>query len=100
MIKKQLMMVTAVLFWISGGVFAADDFSAAWDAADAKRKEAAALGYEWRDTGKVLKQAKQAAEDGDNEKAMKLAAKALEQSSDAIDQHARESLVWQARVPQ
>ena len=80
--------------------FAGDDFAAAWDAADAKRKEASTIGYEWRDTGKMLKEAKTEAEAGNKEKAMKLVAKAMEQSADAIAQEARESELWAARVPQ
>ena len=74
--------------------YAGDDFAAAWDAADAKRKEAAAVGYEWRDTGKTLKKAKTEAEAGNMEKAMKLVAKALEEANDAIVQEARESKLW------
>ncbi len=46
---------------------AGDDFQAAWDAAEAKRKEAAKIGAEWRDTGKMLKQAKSASEKGETE---------------------------------
>ncbi|MGI9318810.1 MAG: SoxXA-binding protein [bacterium] len=77
-----------------------NDFAAAWDAADAKRQEAAAVGYEWRDTKKMLKKAKEQAEAGETDAAMKLVAKAHEESSDAIAQAARESTIWQARVPQ
>ncbi len=78
----------------------ADDFATAWEAAEAKRKEAAAVGYEWRDTGKMLKKAKEEAEAGNTEAAMKLVAKAHEESEDAIAQQAREADLWQARVPQ
>lgn len=78
----------------------ADDFTAAWDAADAKRIEAAAVGYEWRDTGKMLKKAKEEAEAGNTEAAMKLVAKANEESMDAIAQESREADAWQSRVPQ
>ena len=84
----------------SMSVMASEDFNAAWEAADAKRKEAAAVGFEWRDTGKILKQAKAAADEGDMDQAMKLVAKAHEQSEDAIAQQAREENLWQARVPQ
>lgn len=100
---KLSMLKTAAtafaLFFASASISAAD-FAAAWEAADAKRKEAGKIGAEWRDTGKMLKQAKKAAEEGDEAKAMKLVAKALEQSEDAIAQHARESNLWAARVPQ
>ncbi|MBX2867856.1 MAG: hypothetical protein KTR18_04245 [Acidiferrobacterales bacterium] len=91
---------TAIVLSFASFNAAAGDFSAAWDAADAKRKEAGKMGAEWRDTGKMLKQAKKAAEEGDEAKAMKLVAKALEQSEDAIAQYQREGNLWAARVPQ
>ena len=101
MIKKTVVMLfTAVAFSCGSGLVMADDFTAAWDAAEAKRKEAAAVGYEWRDTKKMLKKAKEEAEAGNTEAAMKLVAKAHEESEDAIAQQAREAELWQARVPQ
>ncbi len=57
------------------------------EAAEAKRKEAAALGYEWRDTGKLIKKAKAAYDSGDYAKADKLADEATFQSTMAIDQY-------------
>lgn len=45
-------------------------------AAEAARKAAAKMGHEWRDTGKILKKAKQAAKAMDFVKAAKLAKKA------------------------
>ena len=100
--RLSLLKVTATALALSFSSFSASatDFAAAWEAADAKRQEAGKIGAEWRDTGKMLKQAKKAAEEGDEAKAMKLVAKALEQSEDAIAQHARESNLWAARVPQ
>jgi len=92
--------VPAALLMVTSVSVSAGDFAAAWDAADAKRQEAGKIGAEWRDTGKMLKNAKKAAEEGDEAKAMKLVAQALEQSEDAIAQHARESNLWMARVPQ
>ncbi len=100
MLKKNLAIAIATLVLASGCATAGSDFTTAWEAADAKRKEAAAIGYEWRDTGKFLDQAKKAADAGDNEKAMKLVSKALEESSDAIAQHDRETTAWESRVPQ
>ena len=77
----------------------ASDFTALWEAADAERKAAAAVGFEWRDTKKMLKQAKKASESGDIEKALKLVAQAHEQARDAIAQQKREAELWEARVP-
>ena len=41
--------------------------------AKAAQKEAASLGYEWRDTGKIIKNAEVAAKEGNDKKAIKLA---------------------------
>ncbi len=79
---------------------ASDEFEASWKAADEQRQAAAKLGFEWRDTKKLLKKAKAANEAGENEEAVKLVAKAHEQASDAVAQHEREGGLWQARVPQ
>jgi nucleoid-associated protein YgaU len=60
--------------------------------ADAKaaNADAAALGFEWRDTGKLIEQAEKALADGDEEKALELANKALAQSEAAKAQAAAE----------
>ncbi|NKB77148.1 MAG: hypothetical protein GKR96_08905 [Gammaproteobacteria bacterium] len=84
---------------IVSNAIASDGFESSWAAADEQRKMAAKLGFEWRDTKKLLKKAKAANESGENEKAMKLVAKAHEQSNDAIAQQERESSAWQSRVP-
>ena len=94
---SKLFLVSGLLI-ISAGVIA-DDFTMKWDEADAKRMEAAELGFEWRDTGKILKSAKKESEAGNAEKAIELVAQALEQSMDAIVQSQREKDNWAARVP-
>lgn len=60
--------------------------------ADAKaaNAEAAALGYEWRDTGSLIEQAEKAMADGDEDKALQLANKALAQAEAARAQAAAE----------
>ena len=95
---KKMTLVIGVLL-ISGHVNA-DDFAMKWDEADAKRQQAAELGYEWRDTKKLLKSAKSESEAGNADQAMALVAQALEQSNDAIAQSQREKEIWAARVPQ
>lgn len=98
----KLLLPLALLFTastIQAAHHESGDFDAAWAAADKKRAEAAALDYEWINTGKLLKKAKEANAKGKTEKAMKLVAKALEQANDAIAQAERESSQWQARVP-
>jgi nucleoid-associated protein YgaU len=57
-------------------------------AANAKAK---AVGYEWRDTGKIIKSAEAALEAGNEEEAIKLANKAKKQAEDAIAQEKAES---------
>ena len=53
---------------------------AAITAAKAAQQAAAAVGGEWRDTGKIIKDAEQAATEGNYGNAVKLANKAEEQS--------------------
>lgn len=57
--------------------------------ADAKaaNKEAKALGYEWRDTGKIIKEAEDALADGGYERAKAKADKAKAQADAAINQY-------------
>lgn len=66
------------------------DVEAAITAADEARKKAASVGGEWRDTGKMIKGAKKALEEGDLDKAMGLASKAKDQGelgyAQAMDQ--------------
>ncbi len=99
MLKKLISLPIAATFLVScASVSSNDDFATAWEAADAKRKEAAAIGYEWRDTKKFLKKAKAEHEAGNTEAAMKLVARALEEAEDGIAQQAREADLWAQRV--
>ncbi len=56
-------------------------------AAKLKNARARNLGYEWRDTAKIIQEAEKAAEECDNVRAKILADKAEEQAADAIAQH-------------
>ncbi len=56
-----------------------------------KNARAAKLGYEWRDTGKLIKKAEKAAAAGDNDKAIKLANEAAAQADNAIAQYYAET---------
>ena len=100
MIKKLIFPALAVFMLASCASTPIADFATAWDQADAKRAEAASLGYQWRDTDKMLKKAKEEHEAGNAEEAMKLVNQAMEESNDAIDQYHRESELWASRVPQ
>ena len=75
-IKKMLLSaaVTSALM-LSGSVFAASqaDFDKAYSTAVAALKKAASMKNEWRDSGKILKKAQQAAKAGNLDKAISLA---------------------------
>ena len=61
--------------------------------ADAKaaNKRAKAVGYEWRDTGKMIKNAEKALADGNDAEAIKQANKAKKQAEDAVAQQKSEN---------
>ena len=61
-------------------------FDAAVAEAKAAIKKAESVGGEWRDTGKFLKEAEEAAAAGDMDKAMKLVSKAKFQAEMGYDQ--------------
>ena len=79
---------------LAGCATTGDDATSAAEQAIAEAKaanaEVAALGYEWRDTASIIKQAEQALADGDADKALALANKALAQANDAKAQAAAE----------
>ena len=59
--------------------------------AEEARQAAASVGYEWRDTGKLIKQARSLAAKGNKEEAIAIARKAEEQGKDAMAQYRREA---------
>ncbi len=59
--------------------------------AEKARAVAAKVGYEWRDTGKMIKKAKKLAAKGKNKEAMALAQKAEDQAMNAVAQYNSES---------
>jgi hypothetical protein len=61
-------LALSISFTVSAG-----EVSDAIKAAKSARKEAIALGFEWRDMGKTIKKAEKAAKAGDDQKAIKLA---------------------------
>lgn len=92
--------VIAVASTMSAPVFAADSasFKAAFDSAQAARKRAAAEGFEWRDTRKLLKKASKAAKKGDFAKAEELAMQAKFQGEAAYAQSQEQESAWKAAV--
>ena len=86
-IARLFAAVALSLGLLAGCATTGDDAASAAEQAIADAKaanaEVAAMGYEWRDTGDIIKQAEAALADGDNEKALELANKALAQAQDA-----------------
>jgi hypothetical protein len=88
-LKKLLLTGAAVaVFALSSSAFAATkaDYEKAVTAAQAAIKQAAAMDDEWRDSGKLLKKAAEAAKAGDFDKAVKLAKAAEFQGKMAQEQ--------------
>ena len=56
-------------------------------AAEQATARVAEVGYEWRDTGSILKKAKEAAEQGKDDEALALATEARQQSENAWAQY-------------
>jgi len=85
-----LAIATALVFGAcsSGPKHTENDAKDAIAAAEAETKTAKAKGFEWRDTGKMIKKAQEALKNGDIDEAVKLANKAKRQSSNAIAQAA------------
>lgn len=90
-ISKSLKLTGMTLFALSLAVGCAGtpeggDPAAAIAAAKAANERAKAESYEWRDTGKIIKQAEEAMKKGDNATAIKLANQARRQAEDAVTQ--------------
>lgn len=78
--------------FLTAPVFA-DDSAAAISAAKEAQKKASSVGGEWRDIGKFIKKAEEAAKSGDAKKAMKLANKAKAQAENGYKQAMAESTI-------
>ncbi len=93
-------MGASLLVACAGNTVSADEqsFDASYQAAEAARKKAASMDFEWRDTGKMLKKAKEAAAKGDYETAEKLAKTAEMQGKMAQAQAKEQEQAWQAAV--
>jgi hypothetical protein len=86
----------AVLLALSALAAAADNagFEAAYNAAEAARKKAAEVEYEWNTTAPLLQKAQDAAAAGDFDKAIKLADEAKKQGDLAYAQSQNEANHW------
>ena len=98
MLKRTI--ISAFLLVLSTAAIAADKtgFDAAYTAADAARKKAASVEYEWNTTAPLLKKAQAAAATGDYAKAIKLATEAKKQGEIAYAQSQHEAKNWRDSV--
>jgi nucleoid-associated protein YgaU len=84
----RISVVLLSLGLMAGCATMGDDSPAGKAIAEAKaaNKKAKALDYEWRDTGKIIKKAEAALDDGNAAEAIKQANKAKKQADDAVAQ--------------
>lgn len=75
--KLKILLSSLLLAVATSTAHAGDDLAAVLKDAAAENDKAKAAGFEWRDTGKMLKKAK---DEKDAKKALKLAKKALQQA--------------------
>ena len=103
---RRLLAVTAAVAALAAGTGfprapAADDaetFKAAYEAGQAARKAARRVGFEWRDTKKMLRRAKKLAEKGEYAQAIKLANQAKHQGEQGVVQAREQEGAWKAAV--
>lgn len=89
-----MMFAGLVLAGCSGTMSASpEDFDKALSDAKMSIAGASKAGYEWRDSGKILKQAEEAAKAGDLDKAISLANKAKRQGDLAVLQAQQQAKV-------
>lgn len=82
----------AISFTLSVSGFANASTDEAIAAAEKARIAAAEVGYEWRDTALIIKQAKALAAKGKTDEAIQLAKKAEEEGKDALNQYHTEMI--------
>jgi hypothetical protein len=99
--KKVLLLLSMVVLLPSGSMLLADQAASPSliEQAEAARKEADALGYEWRDTAKLIKSAKEALDKGQKEESDKLASQALLQACAAKAQARSTAKNWKMMIP-
>ena len=73
-------------------------YKAAFDAAMVARRAAAKAGFEWRDTRKLLRQARSLAKKGEYERAVELAHRARRQGELALMQAGEQEAAWREAV--
>ncbi len=94
-VSTKLIVLTAALIAVSA---CASEFDRRFAAAEQLRAEAAAVGAEWLETGKLLDQANKEAAEGNTDAAFLLLDKAQFQAEMAIKQAEHEAGAWASRV--
>ncbi len=95
--KKTIIAVSLGVILSSSAFASTKSVNAAIAAAEAANKAAAAVGYEWRETGKMIKKAKQLAKQGKSAAAIMLAKEAETQGHNAVAQYKSESKRYAAK---
>jgi uncharacterized protein (DUF2147 family) len=86
-------MRKSIFCFVTSSLFATASFASADNAiaaAEAAQKSASAVGYEWRDTGKLITEAKKLAQQGQTEEAVNIANIAQQQGVNAYAQYKSE----------
>ena len=103
--RRRLLAAAVVAAALATGVWpslaSADDagaFKAAYESAEAARKAAAEVGFEWRDTKKMIRLAKKLAEKGEYARAIRLADRARRQGELGVMQAREQETAWKAAV--
>lgn len=100
--KKVLSLLTLLVLMPSGPMLMAEGqvgSSPLIEQAEAARKEADALGYEWRDTAAIIQSAREALQKGQQEESDKLASLALLQSREGVAQAKHMAKNWKMMIP-
>ena len=92
--SKRLLIASLLL--VAAGC--STEFERRYAEAEQLRMDAAAMGAEWLETGKLLEAAADADEQGDSDKALELTEEAKFQAEAAIRQAEHESGAWRERV--
>jgi hypothetical protein len=91
---KTLTAIAATTWLVAGCAGTSPEqqqaYEQAMSEAEAAHKKALSVEYAWRDTAKLMKSAKEAAEKGEIDKATKLATKARKESELAYNQYLQE----------
>ncbi len=77
-----------------------DSITSLIDQAETQRQQASELGFEWRDTGKFIQQAKEALDNGNKVTAERLAQQALDEGKNAVAQGQLMKSNWEKYIPQ